>query len=154
MLNTAECQALLNVPMLLLCLGSAFTRTSPMCDPRLAHLHLPCILCLFSFQTAWVLTSPGYSPSSLTSLPCSTLWTKWSVLLVSVPGTLKTMVALADLRWKGSQWMKLMSKSYLRDVLFCSELLSAPSCSDDPKQNTCLNDLRTIVKIIEDLLRE
>ena len=116
-------------------------------DPHLAHLRLPCILWLFYFQTAWVLTSPGYSLSSLTSLLCSTLWTKWSVLLVSVPGILKTMVAPADLRWKGSPWMKLMSKSYPWDVLFCPDWLSAPSCSDDLKCNICRNDFRTVVKI-------
>lgn len=91
------------------------------CDPQLPHLPFPGVLWLFSFQTAWVLTSPGYSPSSRTSLPFSTLWTKWSVSLGFVPGILKTMAALAGLRWKGSPWMKLMSKSYPWEVLFCPD---------------------------------
>lgn len=104
-LNTAECQALPNVTALIVFhVPANVTRVSPTPASPL--------LWLFSFQTAWALTSPGYSPSSLTSLPFSTLWTNWSVLLGFVPGILKTMAALAALRWKDSPWMKLMSKSY------------------------------------------
>lgn len=91
-----------------LCFHTPTTQVCPRPGSPLCIRHLR----LLSFQTAWVLTSPGYSPSSLTSLPCSTSWTKWSVLVAFVPGTLKTMAALAGLRWKGSPWMKLMSKSY------------------------------------------
>lgn len=114
--NTAECQALPNVTALF-----GFLQTWPECDPPLPHLHLPGVLWMFSFQTAWALTSPGYSPSSLTSLPFSTLWTNWSVSLGFVPGILKTTAALAALRWKGSPWTKLMSKSYPWEVLFCPD---------------------------------
>lgn len=115
--NTKQCcQALPNVTAL-----PGLHVPAKVCVPHLPHLHLPGALWLFSFQTAWVLTSPGYSPSSLTSLPFSTLWTNWSVSLGFVPGILKTMAALAGLRWKGSLWMKLMSKSYLWEVLFFPE---------------------------------
>lgn len=136
--------AIKHCPMSLPCLGSVFLQTSPDCD--LPHLHLPGVLWLFSLQTAWVLTSPGYSPSSLTSLPFSTLWTKWNVSLGFVPGILKTTAALAGLRWKGSPWMKLMSKSYPWEVLCCPEWQLMPSCFDYPKLNTCINYLKTVIK--------
>lgn len=102
-LSTVQCPCVTVLPGL----GFAFTLTSPTCDPCLANL-----CSLFSLQIVWVLTSPGYSPSSQTSLPCSTLWTKWSVSVAFVPEILKTMAALVGLKWKGSLWMKLMSKSF------------------------------------------